>query len=237
MTVSDFNGRVAAITGAGSGIGRALANELAKRGAHLALARHRRRRPGGDGGAVRGPRASRSPRSTSTWPTVTAVEAWAEQVVADHGKVNLIFNNAGVALGATIESDVLRGLRVADRHQLLGRRVRDQGLPAAPQGLGRGPRGEPLQRLRPDQRAVAVGLQRGEVRRPRLHRRAAHGAGDRGGAGVGDDDPSRRHQDEHRPERPHRPERRPRSPATREGPPRLRDGLRHQPREGRTRRS
>ena len=33
-----------------------------------------------------------------------AVYAWAEQVVADHGKVNLIINNAGVALGATVES-------------------------------------------------------------------------------------------------------------------------------------
>jgi len=32
-----------------------------------------------------------------------AVEDWAGQVVADHGKVNLIFNNAGVALGATVD--------------------------------------------------------------------------------------------------------------------------------------
>ena len=35
--VKDFDGRVAAITGAGSGIGRALAIDLAGRGAHLAL--------------------------------------------------------------------------------------------------------------------------------------------------------------------------------------------------------
>jgi len=35
--VRDFSGRVAAITGAGSGIGRALATELAQRGAYLAL--------------------------------------------------------------------------------------------------------------------------------------------------------------------------------------------------------
>ena len=33
-----------------------------------------------------------------------AVYAWADQVVADHGTVNLIVNNAGVALGATVES-------------------------------------------------------------------------------------------------------------------------------------
>ncbi len=32
-----------------------------------------------------------------------AVYAWADEVVADHGKVNLIINNAGVALGATVE--------------------------------------------------------------------------------------------------------------------------------------
>jgi NAD(P)-dependent dehydrogenase (short-subunit alcohol dehydrogenase family) len=32
------------------------------------------------------------------------VFAWADEVVRDHGKVNLIFNNAGVALGAFIET-------------------------------------------------------------------------------------------------------------------------------------
>ena len=32
------------------------------------------------------------------------VYAWADRVVADHGKVNLIINNAGVALGATVEA-------------------------------------------------------------------------------------------------------------------------------------
>ena len=32
-----------------------------------------------------------------------AVYAWADRVAADHGKVNMIFNNAGVALGSTVE--------------------------------------------------------------------------------------------------------------------------------------
>lgn len=98
-----FDGRVAAITGAGSGIGRALAEDLARRGAHLALsdidevalaetvARC-------EGGGV---------KVTSSLVDVAnreAVYAWADRVVADHGKVNLIFNNAGVALAATIEA-------------------------------------------------------------------------------------------------------------------------------------
>jgi short-subunit dehydrogenase len=32
------------------------------------------------------------------------VYAWADRVAADHGSVNLVVNNAGVALGATVES-------------------------------------------------------------------------------------------------------------------------------------
>jgi butyryl-CoA dehydrogenase len=101
--VKDFSGRVAAITGAGSGIGRALANNLARQGALLALADI------DDAGLAETVSLCEGygVKITSQHVDVAdraAVEAWAEQVVADHGKVNLIFNNAGVALGATIES-------------------------------------------------------------------------------------------------------------------------------------
>jgi butyryl-CoA dehydrogenase len=101
--MKDFRGRVAAVTGAGSGIGRALATDLARRGAHLALADI-------DGGAL-AETVSRCEgygiKITSQHLDVAdrvAVYAWADRVMADHGTVNLVVNNAGVALGATVES-------------------------------------------------------------------------------------------------------------------------------------
>jgi NAD(P)-dependent dehydrogenase (short-subunit alcohol dehydrogenase family) len=101
--MKDLRGRVAAVTGAGSGIGRALATELARRGAHLALADI------DDAGLAETVSRceGRGVKITSQHLDVAnrdAVYAWADRVVADHGAVNLVVNNAGVALGATVES-------------------------------------------------------------------------------------------------------------------------------------
>jgi len=99
--VKRFEDRVAAITGAGSGIGRALAVELSSRGAHLAISdidevglAETAARCEGRGVKVSTRRLDVADRAD--------VEAWADEVVEHHGSANLIVNNAGVALGADV---------------------------------------------------------------------------------------------------------------------------------------
>jgi len=100
--VKSFENKVAAITGAGSGMGRTLALRLAAQKCQLALSDVNEA-----GLAETAQLAAQSGvKVTSKKVDVAdraAVYAWADEVVRDHGKVNLIFNNAGVALGATVE--------------------------------------------------------------------------------------------------------------------------------------
>lgn len=97
--MKEFKGKVAAITGAASGIGRALACELAREGCALAISdvneaglAETARLAAGQGVHVTRQRLDVSSKD--------AVDAWAAQVQRDHQRVNLIINNAGVALGA-----------------------------------------------------------------------------------------------------------------------------------------
>jgi short-subunit dehydrogenase len=100
--VKNFNNKVAAITGAGSGIGRALAQNLAQQRCHLALSDINAQ--GLDETATQA-RALGVTVTTQVLDVADrqAVFAWADQVAADHGKVNLVFNNAGVALSGTVD--------------------------------------------------------------------------------------------------------------------------------------
>ena len=101
--MKNFKNKVAAITGAASGMGRTLALELARRGCHLALSDVNE-----TGLAETAQMAGKLGVKVTTAKVNVAnrdeMVAWADQVVADHGKVNLIFNNAGVALGAFLET-------------------------------------------------------------------------------------------------------------------------------------
>ena len=96
-----FADKVAVITGAGSGIGRALALDLAGHGAQLAISDISQERVDETvelcqklGAQVRGYRLDVADRA--------AVLAHAEQVVGEFGRANLVINNAGVALAASV---------------------------------------------------------------------------------------------------------------------------------------
>jgi len=98
-----LNNKVAAVTGAGSGIGQALAINLAKKGCHLALSDIDKK------GLTETIKLLKPYKIKVTQQTLDvsdkkAVYGWADQVVEDHGQVNLIFNNAGVALSGTVDS-------------------------------------------------------------------------------------------------------------------------------------
>jgi len=101
--MKDFKNKVAAITGAASGMGRSLALELARRGCNLSLS---------DVNEVELARTAEMVRALSVKVTTArldvsdraAVFAWAAKSQADHGKVNLIFNNAGVSLAVPVET-------------------------------------------------------------------------------------------------------------------------------------
>ncbi len=101
--VKDFRDKVAVITGGASGIGRELALELAHRKCHLALCCDRN---------VEGMKQTAEEASAQGVKVTTqkldvanrqAVYQWADKVAAEHGKVNLIFNNAAVEVVSTVE--------------------------------------------------------------------------------------------------------------------------------------
>ncbi len=96
-----FRGRVSVITGAASGIGRALALELADRGSDLALCdvdeeglAETVRRVEAKGRRVSSQKVDVADRQ--------AVYAFAEACIEAHGKVDAIVNNAGVSVTSTV---------------------------------------------------------------------------------------------------------------------------------------
>ncbi|MDF2233722.1 SDR family NAD(P)-dependent oxidoreductase [Albimonas sp. CAU 1670] len=97
--MSRFEGRVCAITGAGSGIGRALALELAARGARLALADVAQ--AGLDETAAQArERGAEVETTTLDVCDPAALAAWAEATEARFGAVHQLYNNAGISRGS-----------------------------------------------------------------------------------------------------------------------------------------
>lgn len=112
--MKSFKNKVAAVTGAGSGIGQALAIALAKQGCHLALSDI------SEAGLTKTVEllAPYSVKVTTQKVDVAKrdeIATWAKAVADEHGQVNLIFNNAGVAIGSTAE-----GVSYEDLEWLIG---------------------------------------------------------------------------------------------------------------------
>lgn len=99
--MKNLSGKVVALTGAASGIGRCLAIQLAGKNCHLALADV-------DEEGLRGTIALLPAGANVSMHIVDVanrmrVYAWADEVVARHGHVDIVINNAGVASTARLD--------------------------------------------------------------------------------------------------------------------------------------
>jgi short-subunit dehydrogenase len=94
--------RVAVVTGAGGGIGRAIAVALARRGCHVALADIDAAGLAETAAEVEA-LAARTSRHVVDVADRAAVAALPAALHAAHGRVDLLVNNAGVAVGGTFE--------------------------------------------------------------------------------------------------------------------------------------
>ena len=90
-----YDGRVALVTGASQGIGRACALELARSGARLALVARNREKLEQVAGEItsQGGQARAFPADVAQ---EDAIQAMAKAVLAEFGKIDILVNNAGI---------------------------------------------------------------------------------------------------------------------------------------------
>ena len=103
-------GRVAVITGAGSGIGRETALQLAQRGCHLALVDVRPQGIEETAALVRKHGVNASTHVADVGDSDRMHELPAE-VVAEHGACHILINNAGVTSAGGFEKESMEDLR------------------------------------------------------------------------------------------------------------------------------
>jgi len=109
MSLDTYNNSVAAVTGAGSGIGRELALQLAKAGCHLAIA------------DINEAGLNETRDLLAPYPVELSchlvdvaqreqVQNFADHAHKHHGKINLVINNAGVTVFDSVENSSYQDL-------------------------------------------------------------------------------------------------------------------------------
>ena len=198
-----FAGKVAAVTGAGSGIGQALALELGRSGASLAISdvdaeglAHTEEQLKAIGAPVRSDRLDVTERE--------AFQIYADHIKEHFGKVNQIYNNAGIAYTGDVEisqfKDIERVMDVDFWGVVNGTKAFLPHLVASGDGHVVN-----ISSLFGLMSMPGPGrLQLRQIRRARLHRSAATGDGAQPRPGEGDVGAPGRHQDRDRPQRPDR---------------------------------
>ena len=101
---------VAVITGAGSGMGRCLAQQLAAKGSSLALADVSEKGLNETVAQLGNP-AGKVTRHIVNVADEARVKSFAEEVARQHGRATILFNNAGVALLGQLEEISLQDFR------------------------------------------------------------------------------------------------------------------------------
>jgi short-subunit dehydrogenase len=114
MSIKKFDDLVAVVTGAGSGIGQALALQLARKGCHLALVDISRKGLQDTRKRIDNPEVNVSLHVADV-SSAEAMEGLAQAVVSKHGRVNLLFNNAGITYAKSFE-----GHSLADWERIIG---------------------------------------------------------------------------------------------------------------------
>ncbi|MBI9085048.1 MAG: SDR family oxidoreductase [Desulfobacterales bacterium] len=101
-----YNGAVAVVTGGASGIGRALAGELARRGAEVVLADLQDEAVGAAAAEIR----SMGAKATATVLDVAdseAVQNLVRETMARTGRLDFLFSNAGIGIGGEVRDYTL----------------------------------------------------------------------------------------------------------------------------------